>query len=81
LARKAQGTDLSNLALLYLELKRYPDAEKAYERALPIEIKAYGQDDHVVRDAMNGYAMTLRNLHREDEARKIEDHLRATGSK
>jgi len=75
------GTDLSNLGLLYLELKRYAEAEKTYKRALAIEIKAYGQEDHSVRDTMNGYAMTLRNLHRDEEARTIEDHLRATGAK
>jgi tetratricopeptide (TPR) repeat protein len=88
------GTDLSNLGLLYLELRlelrRYAEGETAYQRALSIEIEAYGQEDHTVRetvrdtmngDTMNGYAMTLRKLHRDEEARKMEDRLRATGAK
>jgi len=34
---------LNNLGLLYLQLKRFPEAESAFQRALPIEIKAYGR--------------------------------------
>ncbi len=36
------GTVLNNLALLYLELTRYPEAEPLYERALAINGTALG---------------------------------------
>ena len=75
------GNDLSNLGLLYVQLHRNEEARKAYERALPIEIQAYGETDHFVRDTMSGYAMALRNLGLQAEARKIEDQLAAPRGK
>ena len=71
------GTDLNNLGLLYVLSKRYEEAQKIYQRALAIRIKAFGETDSTVAETMGGYASALRGLHRAAEAKQMEDRLQA----
>ncbi len=71
------GSDLNNLGLLYVLSKRYEEAQKVYQRALAIRIKAFGESDRAVAETMGGYASALRGLHRDAEAKQIEDRLQA----
>jgi tetratricopeptide (TPR) repeat protein len=71
------GTDLNNLGTLYLVISRYDEAQKCYQRALKIRIKAFGDHDPAVAETMNSYAIVLRGLKRDGEARQMEVQARA----
>ena len=71
------GTDLNNLALLYLLSNRYSESGKVYQRALAIRTKAFGESDPAVAEIESGYASALRGLHRYAEAIQMENRVRA----
>lgn len=71
------GTDLNNLGTLYFVTKRYDEAQKVYQRALGIRLKALGDHDPAVAETMNSYASVLRVLNRNAEAQQLETQARA----
>jgi tetratricopeptide (TPR) repeat protein len=71
------GTDLNNLGLLYLFMKRHEEAQKFYQRALSIRMKALGDQDPGVVETMNSYAIVLHALRRNAEAVQLEGQAQA----
>jgi hypothetical protein len=58
-------------------MKRYDEAQKVYQRALSIRMKALGDQDPGVLQTMTSYAAVLRALHRNTEAAQVESQARA----
>jgi tetratricopeptide (TPR) repeat protein len=75
------GTDLNNLGLLYVFTKRYDEALKTCQRALAIRTKAFGETDPLVVETMGNYASALHGLHRDTEAKQMEDRMHAISAK
>ena len=75
------GTDLNNLGVLYMVVRRNEEAAKVFQRALAIRIKALGNQDPAVAETMNSYAAVLQLLHRDDEAAKMQKQAQAILSK
>ena len=71
------ATDLNNLGLLYYLLKRYNDSQKAFQRALSIRVKAFGEQDPAVAETMLTYSSVLYALHRNQEAKQMDEKARA----
>lgn len=63
------ATDFNNLGYAYLFTKRYPEAAKAFERALAIRRKAFGDADQLVKESQNGYDMAKRGLQQSAQAK------------
>jgi tetratricopeptide (TPR) repeat protein len=74
------GTDLNNLGLLYVFMKRYDEAAKVYDRALTIRLHELGNHDAETAQTMSGYALALRGLHRDAEAQQMQARAEAITS-
>jgi CHAT domain-containing protein/lipopolysaccharide biosynthesis regulator YciM len=65
------ATSLNNLAVLYLKLGRYGDAEPLYQRSLVISEKAKGRDHPDVAISLNNLAELYRNQGRYADAEPL----------
>jgi tetratricopeptide (TPR) repeat protein len=61
-----------NLALIYVEQKKYSDAESYYKRAIGSMEKLYGPTNRSLVMYLNNYAKLLRILKHESEAKALE---------
>ena len=61
-----------NLALIYVEQKKYGDAETYYKRAIASMEKLYGPTSPSLVMYLNNYARLLRILKRDSEAKALE---------
>ncbi|HEY9714350.1 MAG TPA: tetratricopeptide repeat protein, partial [Chroococcales cyanobacterium] len=65
------GMVLNNLAMLYHAQGKLQAAEKMYQRAFAIRVKALGQYHPCVITLIDNYANLLRRLNRADDAERI----------
>ncbi|HEX4205055.1 MAG TPA: tetratricopeptide repeat protein [Ktedonobacteraceae bacterium] len=63
---------LHGLADLYKEQGKYVQAEPLYQRALRIREQQLGPDHPLTRRSRNNYAILLRAMKRDVEAKKLE---------
>lgn len=68
---------MNNLGLLYYLPKRYDDSQKAFQRALSIHVKSFGERDPAVAETMLKYSSVLCALHRNDETEQMDEKARA----
>jgi tetratricopeptide (TPR) repeat protein len=61
-----------NLALIYVEQRKYSDAETYYKRAIASMEKLYGQTSPGLVNYLSNYAKLLRILKRDAEAKALE---------
>ena len=72
---------LKNLARVYYLEGKYQDAEPLYGRALTIGEHSLNPSHPAVVSTLADYAMLLRKLHRNGEARRLEARVRALCAK
>jgi hypothetical protein len=72
------ASDLQNLAMLYYMTRRPEQAVPLYQRALDTRTKVLGPDDPDTLTTMRDYAITLRLLGRNAEARELEIKVKAS---
>jgi hypothetical protein len=70
------GASLTNLADLYVVLRRYGDAEVLLRRAVAVEEARVGPGHPAVADVLADYVVVLRHLRRDAERAAAEDRLR-----
>jgi hypothetical protein len=61
----------NNLALSYLKLGRLNDAELTLKHAIAVCSKTLGDDHPICGTLLEGYAVVLRKLHRNGEAKAV----------
>jgi tetratricopeptide (TPR) repeat protein len=71
------ATILNNLAALYYDQGRYAEAEPLYNRTLKILEKTLGENHPYFAIALNNYAVLLRKLNRDAEAKEVESRAEA----
>ena len=64
-----------NLALIYVEQKKYEDAEASYKRAILAMENLYGPTSRGLILYLNNYAKLLRTLKRDTEAKNVETRV------
>jgi hypothetical protein len=57
--------------------KKYEEAQRVLDRALPIRVKALGNQDPAVAETINTYAMALNGLHRLADGERMQRQAQA----
>ena len=70
-----------NLALIDVERKKYPEAEKTYQFIISAIEEFYGRQDLSLAEPLQEYAKLLRVMQRPDEASKVEGRVRRLNQK
>jgi tetratricopeptide (TPR) repeat protein len=65
------ATLYNNLGVVHMRKKQYPRAEAELQHALTLYEKAGGANDTRLVAPLENYALLLRKLHREEEARRV----------
>jgi hypothetical protein len=68
-------TDTERIASLnlYSEQGKYVEAEPLYQRALRIREQSLGPEHSLIRQVRKNYAILLRTMGRDGEAKKLEE--------
>ena len=75
------GQSLNNLALLYRNQGKYAQGEPLLKRSLAIMEKALGPEHPNTAQSLENYAVLLRKMDRNAEAKKMEARAQAIRAK